>query len=1081
MTRHLLTQTLPREVADLARYYTTGAETPEQRDITELAERVATGNLIYSEALDELMRRDGERGGDYGPETEERLGTQLADATSRIIDEVGETPARFRRDMHPLVAKGLGIDPEAAPTPDQISALLAGRRADGEKIEGKHYSSYREYVDPKTGETKEKIPLGSVDFTLSPDKSVSVAWAFGMPAEQATIYQAHRDAAAETMAYLEAQIARAAKGDAGKDGWDPGHVGWISFDHYTARPTLWMATEKNGERISEAVPVPVAGDPDLHTHFTVMNAVFCENGRVGSLDLNQLNGLIKEGGALYQAHLAQHLRDRLGASVSLDTDTGMARLDAIPDRVRDHFSKRTQGGEEAARAFATEQGLDWDTLAPERRVGLLKAGVQGETPGIDGETRAKLKKDDMADFADWQRQADSLGWVHRGIDSYGPPPPPLTPEQRHQKAYETALPWLETELDRRAVIGAPDARTAALRGLIAWGIDKTADIDAVTDLMMAQGVRQQGSQTRLLWQDSDEPRQARITTALHATQERDFIRLARSAGADRDGALARSEVRRAVRQSGLDFSGDHGRTQLEAIYRLGTGGRLTAFVAAAGAGKTTALQPLVAEWTRQGRTIYGSALASRQSDDLVEAGIPQRNIRPLSVFLETAKGEFALDRRSVVVVDELSLLGTRQGLELLRLQEKHGFRMVWLGDDKQLQSIDAGQIVELARRGLGAKQIPEVLTTLRQQSEREREIAGLFRDGRAADALAMKREDGTAELVRGGYREAVERVAALVGERLTANAKDPKYLLTVSAPTNADAHRLGVAIRQARRELGQVGPDQVKIKAVGQTGETYDMALAAGDRVRLFASTRAEGERGSIGRNGSILTVTAVDEKKGLTVRNAKGREGRIAWKTLGDGQGRARLAYGEVMTTHTAQGSTSTEHIYALPSGSRAVTGFSAYSSGTRHRRSSYLVVSEGAEKGEVIRQRPVNDVRPVRTEDAWANVARNLSRQPVKDLAIDFLAKAGSIRRGAARALQDGMRPIELQGKTALQERFTRRCEAEALSPLVTSLAQTSFRQRQIADRIKAIGPAVVQAVRHRMERIRGPERGQGPRVGL
>ena len=38
------------------------------------------------------------------------------------------------------------------------------------------------------------------------------------------------------------------------------------------------------------------------------------------------------------------------------------------------------------------------------------------------------------------------------------------------------------------------------------------------------------------------------------------------------------------------------------------------------------------------------------------------------------------------------------------------------------------------------------------------------------------------------------------------------------------------------------------------------MAIATGDKVRLFALTRAEGERGSIGRNGSVLTVLEADE-----------------------------------------------------------------------------------------------------------------------------------------------------------------------------------------------------------------------------
>jgi hypothetical protein len=1082
MTNHLLTQTLPKEVADLARYYTTGTLTDEQRDLADLARQVADGEMLYSEALDELMLRDGARGGDYELETEDRLGLALADATDRAINGEDATAAQPRRDMHPTVAKGLGIDPEGSLTRNQINALLAGRRAGGEEIEGKRYGSIRSYTDPKTGETKEHVPIGSYDFTLTPDKSVSVAWAFAQPAEQAAIYQAHRDAGEAAMAYLETIIARARLGDGGKDGFEPGHVGWISFDHHTARPTLWIARDEDGKRISEAVPVPVPGDPDLHTHFTVMNAVFCENGRVGSLDTAQLHGAIKEVGALYQAHLAQNLRDRLNASVSLDMETGMARLDAIPDKVRDHFSKRTQGGEEAARAYAAEQGIDWDTLSPDRRAGLLKAGTQNQVPGLDGETREKLRKDDMADFADWGRQAEQLGWKHPGIEQYGPPAPPLSPEQRFQQAYETALPWMEKEVDQRAVIGVGDARAAALRGLIAWGIDTSADIGAVTERFMTQGVRQQGLTTRLLWQETDDPRRAQITTTLHAAQEREFLTLAGAAGQDRTGHLIRAELRRSVRQSGLDFSGEHGRAQLSAIYRLGTGGRLGVFIAAAGAGKTAALKPLVSEWNRQDRPVFGIALAWRQADELTDAGIPQRNVKAYSVFMHAvAEGQIGLTRQSVVVVDELSLLGTRQGLELVRLQEKHGFRMIWLGDDKQAQSIEAGPILELARRALGKDQVPEVLTTLRQQSEREREIAGLFRKGQAADALAMKREDGTAELVPGGYREAAERVAALVGERLRAGVTD----LTVSAPTNADAHRLGVAIREERRRLGQVGADQVKVKAVGQNGEAYEMALAAGDKVRLFASTRAEGERGSIGRNGSILTVLSAGGN-GLTVRNAKGREGRIAWKTLGDGQGRVRLAYGEVMTTHTAQGSTANEHIYAVPGGSQAITGFTAYSSGTRHRHRSWLVLSDGAERAAVARRRPLNDVRPIREEDAWAHVAQNFSRQPEKELALDFLAQAGAVRRGTAIGLQSAMRPMEQrtgQGQgSVLREAFTRRQEAEALQPIIIELGRAATRQRALVERVKSIPPAVAAAVRERVQRIREPQRqkDQGPRIG-
>ena len=66
-----------------------------------------------------------------------------------------------------------------------------------------------------------------------------------------------------------------------------------------------------------------------------------------------------------------------------------------------------------------------------------------------------------------------------------------------------------------------------------------------------------------------------------------------------------------------------------------------------------------------------------------------------------------------------------------------GDRIVAVGDDKQCQGIEAGPVVNLMRRALGPEAVPEILTTRRQRTEREREIAGLFRDGKAAEALAM--------------------------------------------------------------------------------------------------------------------------------------------------------------------------------------------------------------------------------------------------------------------------------------------------------------------------------------------------------
>src|SRR5271166_3709107 len=123
--------------------------------------------------------------------------------------------------------------------------------------------------------------------------------------------------------------------------------------------------------------------------------------------------------------------------------------------------------------------------------------------------------------------------------------------------------------------------------------------------------------------------------------------------------------------------------------------------------------------------------------------------------------------------------------------EFFGFQLIQLGDEKQCQSVEAGPVIDLMRKVYGERRVPQILTSIRQKSEREREIAGLLRQGKAAEALEMKRADGSAILVAGGWDATARKVAALWKERTDANKDDPKYRLTVSAETNQAAREIG--------------------------------------------------------------------------------------------------------------------------------------------------------------------------------------------------------------------------------------------------------------------------------------------------
>jgi hypothetical protein len=127
------------------------------------------------------------------------------------------------------------------------------------------------------------------------------------------------------------------------------------------------------------------------------------------------------------------------------------------------------------------------------------------------------------------------------------------------------------------------------------------------------------------------------------------------------------------------------------------------------------LKVLGSAWHEQGRDVWAASLAWRQADDLVKAKIDRNNLKAFSVLLDGIRdGSIKLTSRSVVAVDDLALLGTFQGLSLLREREKHGFSIVALGDDRQVTSKQAGQIVDLCRQALSEENIPAILTTQRQ-------------------------------------------------------------------------------------------------------------------------------------------------------------------------------------------------------------------------------------------------------------------------------------------------------------------------------------------------------------------------------
>ena len=899
-----------------------------------------------------------------------------------------DSRASWRPDMPRSVAAALGIDPTRPPKDADLDRLFEAKRAD-------------------TGEgwSDRKRKNSAFDFTVAPHKSVSLAAEFAQtPAEAALIWNAIDRANDATMRYVARQIGWARKGAGGEEGAEPGAVGWVSFRHHNARPTMQVQDGPGGTTYLADVPVP--GDPHAHIHNGFFNLVVTEDGHIGSLDSKRLTSTrVHEFGAYFQAQLADELR-RLGIRTAYDAREEAIMLPAIPQAAVDAFSKGRRQTVRNAKRFAKEQGLDWNTLSAERKYGLLSAAAVVER---------RSKQDGRTDREIWRDQARAMDWHHRTVMESAANPEP-TDAERFERAYAHAARHLAREFETAAVLDHDKLRLYATRGLIGTGIaGGAADIDAVVRLIEQRGIQIRGEHAALIVGMADE--KVRVTNTAQVRIEKTLARKAKQAALDRAGALSPEALRAAIAASGLDFERepDHGAAQKAAIYALGTGGRLSLLTGAAGSGKSTLLKPLVAAYRADttysagGREVIGLSTAWRQADALRDVGIG-RTLAAEPFLRAVEDGSVQLSPNTVLVIDEVSQIAPRPFLRLLELQAEHGFTIKALGDREQCQAIEAGDTIEILRRVLPKAALPELLTTVRQETERGREIAGLFRgtdlgpqatlkerqEHRLAEvkrALRMKREDGTALLVGGDQDQVIERIADLYLERRdilrAAGGRAARLGVTVSALTNEDAADISRVVRARLKARGEIGDDERVFRAVDQRGETYDLPLATGDRVRLFRKTaaRIEGRRGFIGSNGDIVEIVGWTEH-GPVMRNTDGQVGEVEWRRLKDARSdRLLLGFGHALTVDAAQGITSGEHINALPRGTAGITAFKAYVAESRHVSQVYTVIAEAAVFEAVKHSRALGDASPVTSEDLWDRVAEDMSRKPYKALGMDLV----------------------------------------------------------------------------------------------
>lgn len=215
-----------------------------------------------------------------------------------------------------------------------------------------------------------------------------------------------------------------------------------------------------------------------------------------------------------------------------------------------------------------------------------------------------------------------------------------------------------------------------------------------------------------------------------------------------------------------------------------------------------------------------------------------------------------------------------------------------------------------------------------------------------------------------------------------------------------------------------------------------------------------------MGNNGDFVDVKGWTDK-GIVLKNSHGVEGFVPWERLADRKtGRIKLGFGHAMTIDAAQGITSDEHINAMPRGTTAMTGFTAYVAESRHVLTCWTKIAEAPVTEAETFSRPLGDKTPVTIEDILNRIAGDMGKHPYKSLAIDLegveLQYQDDIRRWITqahvneKARQEGKSPGEKQ-RARQASRGLRAITPEQWDDVSRKLRRQAYQTQNMAESIK------------------------------
>jgi len=270
--------------------------------------------------------------------------------------------------------------------------------------------------------------------------------------------------------------------------------------------------------------------------------------------------------------------------------------------------------------------------------------------------------------------------------------------------------------------------------------------------------------------------------------------------------------------------------------------RLKVITGVPGAGKTRLISEIGAAYQEAGYNVRAVSVANSAVDVLRgETDVPARSVA--KELYEWGQDREQLTDRDLLIIDEVSTLGTAQGAALLHDAHERGAVVIALGDDKQFQAVAHGNALELMQRAVGDRSV-DLEKTRRQSETWQREATQSVRRGDVREAIDAYRDRGF--VYESGSQD--EARAALI-DRWRA-IEHSGVECGIEAYTNRERIAINALAREEWRAMGRLAGDDQRLETVDG-----NVPYAVGDRVIVRETIREAGLY-----NGSVGTVRSVDD-----------------------------------------------------------------------------------------------------------------------------------------------------------------------------------------------------------------------------